>query len=105
MKRRVFLLSVLMALGFATFLTSCNKEKSKDRDDRDDKELSCRCEIYDEWWNEDYYEWEWDEYTETFDQDDLDDLRVDDCDELEELLYDGLYDEDGDEDEVNCRED
>lgn len=102
MKRRVFLLSVLMALGFATFLTSCNKEKSKDRDDRDNKELSCRCEIYDEYYSNG---WTADEYTETYDQDDLDDLRVDDCDELEEFLYDDLYDEQGDEDEINCRED
>lgn len=95
-----------MALGFATFLTSCNKEKSKDRDDRDDKdnkELSCTCDIYDEWWSSDG--WEWDEYTERFDQDDLDDLRVDDCDELEELLYDDLYDGDGDDDEIRCEED
>ena len=32
MKRRVFLLSVLMTLGFVTFLSSCKKDRDDDRD-------------------------------------------------------------------------
>lgn len=39
MKKRILLLSVLMALGVATFLSSCKKEDS----DSGGKEITCTC--------------------------------------------------------------
>lgn len=89
MKRRILLLSVLMTLGFATFLSSCNKEKTKDRDDRDDKNdkvvTSCTCSIsYGYYEYGEYYEFN---NTMTFDQDDLNDYKVTTCSALEDELW------------------
>lgn len=47
MKKRILLLSVLMTLGVATFLSSCKKEDS----DSDSKEITCTCTETDEYGN------------------------------------------------------
>ena len=90
-----------MTLGIVTFLSSCKKDKNTDP--IPSTPTSCVCDIYDEWYAD--YGWYSDSYMERFDEDDLEDLRVDDCDELEDLIYDELNDHDGDDDVVRCEED
>lgn len=105
MKKRILLLTSLMTLGFAAFLSSCGKEEyNAPNNPQNNNELTCVCDIYDEWWNGSG--WSSQTYNnETFDQDDLDDYRVDDCDELEDFLYEEFYDGDGDDDDIRCKED
>lgn len=100
--KRTLLLSFILVLGTALLFTSCKKDKdSKDKDGKGGA-TSCKCEIYDEWY--DGYGWNSEYSTETFDEDDLEDFRADDCDELEEAILEEIYDGDGDDDDVSCKE-
>lgn len=100
MKKRILLLSVLMTLGVASFLTSCKK----DRDDRDDdKATRCECNVYDEWLNSSGY-WDSESYTESITLKELKGWGMS-CSEYEEELYDDCYDGDyGEQDVIECKE-
>ena len=84
MKRRIILLSVLMTLGFAAFLSSCKKDKESDPKN-DQVATSCTCSIsYGYYEYGEYYEFN---NTMTFNQGDLNDYMVTTCSALEEELW------------------
>ena len=101
MKRRIILLSVLMTLGFAAFLSSCKKDKDDDRDKKD-RTTRCECTVYDEWLSNG--DWESDSYVESISLAELREYGIT-CSEWEEEVYEDCYDGDyGEQDEVNCKE-
>lgn len=98
MKKRILLLSVLMTLGVATFLSSCKKDKDDDRDET----TRCECTVYDEWLDNGY--WESDSYVKSISLEELRKYGIT-CSEWEEEFYEDCYDGDyGEQDEVNCKE-